>query len=67
MGIPLNKLSKDDPDFLLHGPAMMGRTQPQIGFDAVVELSDGQAGHGQLPMDVIAMLSLLECIAITIV
>jgi len=46
-GHTFDGLPQDHPDFLLHGAAIAGRTQPQIGLDGLIEFSDGQAGHGQ--------------------
>ena len=47
-GAPLYQLAEDDPDFLLNGAAIPGRPETQIGFDGLVEFSDGEAGHGGL-------------------
>ena len=47
-GGPLDQLPQDDADFLLDGAAVLGRAEAQIGFDGVIEFSDGQAGHGGL-------------------
>jgi hypothetical protein len=49
MRASLYQLSKDDSHFFLNGAAIPGRAETKIGFDGVVELSDGQAGHGRPP------------------
>jgi hypothetical protein len=59
LGLALDQLSQDDPDLLLHRAAVTGRTQAEIGFDGLVELSDGQAGHDGSPAAMIAMLSFI--------
>ena len=62
----LHHLAQDDPDFLFDGASVAGRADPQIDFYFLIELSDGQAGHGRSGRNVIAMLSHHACNAITI-
>ena len=55
-GGSLGMLAQDHPHLLLDRAAVPGRAQAQIGFDGLVEFSDGQAGHTVFPR-MIAMLS----------
>ena len=50
LDVRLDQVAQDDADFFLHRAAVAGGSQPQIGFDGVVELSNGQAGHGVDPL-----------------
>src|SRR5665647_2598098 len=49
VGTTLDEIPQNHPDFLLDGAAVLGRTQPQIDLYRLIELSDGQAGHGRVP------------------
>ena len=40
-------LAQNDPDLVLHRPAVARRAQPQQPFQLIVELADGEAGHGK--------------------
>src|SRR5579883_2113809 len=54
---------QNDPDLLLDRSAVLGRAQPQVGLDGVVELADGQAGHGGAPGGTSASNAITDVIA----
>ena len=45
------RLAQDDADLVLHRPAVARGAQPQQLLQLVVELPDGEAGHGRYPRD----------------